>query len=595
MRFRLFGGLLAAAALLCAQPALADNYTLKDTSATTITLRSRLIGGITYPVHLLYGMFGGTPTAVTTDASGNLNVNVVSGGAGGSTTTKANASTPSLTEGSTTNQLSVDLGANLRVKDTAVVTALGNPFQAGGSIGNTSFGISGSLPGFASPPTVNLGTIGGVATETSTAAIGTALGAVTASPTANTIGDRLKTLATNQGSQLTQETAINTVLGTATASPAANTLADRLKTIGTNTAGLANAVSGSNFNVICTSGCSGSASPFVAGGQANLSVSTSSARVALPSADPVAILTNTGASSLFFKFGSSSVTAATTDIFLAAGQSVAVGVNSQAYIAAITPSSVSTLQITTGAGSPVITAPAGSGGGGGGGGAVTVADGADVAQGSTSDAAATAGSTGSNAAKLRLMTSQLDQLHADNGAQGTGSTFNPPTGGSGVIGYLSGIFKALGGLHVTVDSAPTTAVTVASLPLPTGAATNQPNVAQDSGGAVSLIQAAGSGAISVASSGTTQLLALSSGKKIYLTEYDFAAAGTVNVTLYYGTGTNCATGKTALTGAYPLTAQNGVVVGNGLGPVRVIPSGNALCIDLSASTGVYGGFAYSQF
>lgn len=39
--------------------------------------------------------------------------------------------------------------------------------------------------------------------------------------------------AANQASQISQETAINTVLGTATASPTANTIADRLKTINT--------------------------------------------------------------------------------------------------------------------------------------------------------------------------------------------------------------------------------------------------------------------------------------------------------------------------------------------------------------------------
>jgi hypothetical protein len=44
-------------------------------------------------------------------------------------------------------------------------TTLGTPFQAGGSIGNTSFGISGTLPAFASTPTVNLGTISGAATS----------------------------------------------------------------------------------------------------------------------------------------------------------------------------------------------------------------------------------------------------------------------------------------------------------------------------------------------------------------------------------------------------------------------------------------------
>jgi hypothetical protein len=42
----------------------------------------------------------------------------------------------------------------------SIITALGSPFQAGGSIGNTSFGISGLLPAFASTPTFNIGTGG---------------------------------------------------------------------------------------------------------------------------------------------------------------------------------------------------------------------------------------------------------------------------------------------------------------------------------------------------------------------------------------------------------------------------------------------------
>lgn len=38
---------------------------------------------------------------------------------------------------------------------TAINTTLGSPFQVGGSIANTSFGISGTLPAFAATPTVN--------------------------------------------------------------------------------------------------------------------------------------------------------------------------------------------------------------------------------------------------------------------------------------------------------------------------------------------------------------------------------------------------------------------------------------------------------
>ncbi len=51
-----------------------------------------------------------------------------------------------------------------------------------------------------------------------------------------------------------------------------------------------------------------------------------------------------------------------------------------------------------------------TGSGGGGGGAVTIADGADVAEGATADAAATAGGTGTVSAKLRLITSLLNTI-----------------------------------------------------------------------------------------------------------------------------------------------------------------------------------------
>lgn len=47
---------------------------------------------------------------------------------------------------------------------TSLITAIGSPFQAGGSIGNTAFGISGTLPAFAATPTFNLGTLNGAAT-----------------------------------------------------------------------------------------------------------------------------------------------------------------------------------------------------------------------------------------------------------------------------------------------------------------------------------------------------------------------------------------------------------------------------------------------
>ena len=119
--------------------------------------------------------------------------------------------------------------------------------------------------------------------------------------------------------------------------------------------------------------------------------------------------------------------------------------------------------------------------------------------------------------------------------------------------------------------------------------------AVSSGNLVGMIQSDASQPINISTATTTQLVALSSGKKIYVTSWDVIAAGAGNITLEYGTGTNCGTGTTALTGAYNLTAQAGVAKGNGLGPVLVVPAGNALCALTSAAVQISGSVAYTQF
>ncbi len=112
---------------------------------------------------------------------------------------------------------------------------------------------------------------------------------------------------------------------------------------------------------------------------------------------------------------------------------------------------------------------------------------------------------------------------------------------------------------------------------------------------VKSVQAALSVPISVAAATTTQLVALSAGKRIYITAWDVISAGTGTVTLVYGTGTNCGSGTTSLTGAYPLIAQAGIAKGNGLGPILFVPAGNAICIAVSTSVQVSGSLSYVQF
>lgn len=109
-----------------------------------------------------------------------------------------------------------------------------------------------------------------------------------------------------------------------------------------------------------------------------------------------------------------------------------------------------------------------------------------------------------------------------------------------------------------------------------------------------LVQADKSAAISTASAATTEIVAAVTGLSVKVTHFDFIAAGATNVTLVYGTGSNCATGTTSLTGAYPLTAQAGIAAGNGSGIIIPVPVSKALCVTNSAAVQVSGLVSYKQ-
>lgn len=112
---------------------------------------------------------------------------------------------------------------------------------------------------------------------------------------------------------------------------------------------------------------------------------------------------------------------------------------------------------------------------------------------------------------------------------------------------------------------------------------------------VPAIQASNSVAIDIAAATTTELVALTTGKTIFVTSWDVMAAGTGNFTLVYGTGTACGTGTTSLTGAYPLIAQAGISKGNGTGVVLALPIGNALCATTSTTVQFSGSVSYVKF
>lgn len=109
-----------------------------------------------------------------------------------------------------------------------------------------------------------------------------------------------------------------------------------------------------------------------------------------------------------------------------------------------------------------------------------------------------------------------------------------------------------------------------------------------------VLQATSSVPINISTATTTQLVAISSGKAVYVTSWDVIASGTGNITLEYGTGSNCGTGTTALTGPYALAAQFGIAKGNGLGPILVVPANNALCAVTSAAVQMSGSVSFVQ-
>lgn len=102
-------------------------------------------------------------------------------------------------------------------------------------------------------------------------------------------------------------------------------------------------------------------------------------------------------------------------------------------------------------------------------------------------------------------------------------------------------------------------------------------------------------AINVSTATTTQLVALASSQQIRVTGLTVVAGGTGNITFVYGTGSNCGTGTTSLSGAIPLVANVGFTMGAGLGPVLIVPASQALCITTSAAVQMSGWITYAQY
>lgn len=137
----------------------------------------------------------------------------------------------SVTQPISAASLPLPAGAATAAGLTTINTTLGTPFQAGGSIGNSSFGISGTLPAYAATPTFNLGTLNGAATaslqttgNTSLSTIATNTGNIPAQGQALAAGSLPVVLTAAQLSTLTPLSSV-TVSGTVTANAGTGTFA----------------------------------------------------------------------------------------------------------------------------------------------------------------------------------------------------------------------------------------------------------------------------------------------------------------------------------------------------------------------------------
>lgn len=112
---------------------------------------------------------------------------------------------------------------------------------------------------------------------------------------------------------------------------------------------------------------------------------------------------------------------------------------------------------------------------------------------------------------------------------------------------------------------------------------------------VPAVAASNAAIIAVSSNTTSELVALVAGKRIYVTSWDLISSAAGTFKFVYGTGTNCGTGTTDLTGTYTVGTSTVFTKGNGLGMLLVVPVSNALCYTSGASIAAQGTVSYVQF
>jgi len=149
---------------------------------------------------------------------------------------------------------------------------------------------------------------------------------------------------------------------------------------------------------------------------------------------------------------------------------------------------------------------------------------------------------------------------------------------------------------ITLGQRSTTIVNV-----PVGQATGTPiknpvavGGASEGGNIQPLIRCNRNASISATNAGFTQVVAAVGGQSVYVCGYTVVAATVpVGITFGYGTGTNCGTASSDLTGAMTVAASGGMVNTPSNVGVFETPPGQALCIKLSNGATVGGHLRYT--
>ena len=97
-------------------------------------------------------------------------------------------------------------------------------------------------------------------------------------------------------------------------------------------------------------------------------------------------------------------------------------------------------------------------------------------------------------------------------------------------------------------------------------------------------------AVSAAAAGTTRIVTALTGTQTYVCGYQISQAATAGtVRFVYGTGANCGTGTTNISGAMSMTAGQAITYGNGGAVVFAPPQDQDLCITATGAGGTVDG------